>query len=76
MLCMSLLCRSRFWETSSLCCHSKGGWQISWAGESGRIASAVSVFRLAELGVCLVDLTTWKADWAFWEKLSYMPSLV
>lgn len=73
---MSLLRRSRFWETSSLCCHNKGGRQISWAGESGRMASAVSVFRLAELDVCLVDLTTWKADWAFLGKLSDMPALV
>ena len=40
------------------------------------MASAVSVFRLAELGVCLVDLTTWKADWAFLGKLSDMPALV
>ena len=40
------------------------------------MASVVSVFRLAELGVCLVDLTTWKADWAFLGKLSDMPALV
>lgn len=35
---------------------------ISWARGSGRMASAVPVFRLVRPGICLVDLTTWKGE--------------